>query len=354
MNSHHEEQLKKFAEITLTDTERSFLDAKILNYLAVHKEQKEGVSWMYKIRGYYTLSPYSSDRLATLFYRGTTLALILILLSGGTLAFASTNALPGDFLYPIKVNVNEKIQETLTTSTEKKLVFQEKKIEKRLVEIKTLKSTGQLTAKNAHIAEEVLKQHVEEFSQTADTLNEEGKEGVVIATATKLIPVITEYTDTDLGTKEESMKPEENETSTVDTTSDNIETKKVETGIEQPKDTSIEKTDVENGSASGTATSATLKMMAPIQKTEGIKEEATLKSSTQENVQSVTNTTKDNEQVREKTIAPKTEEQEVSEKLAKSIQDQTDKISDVIKKISGESESVPKEETIPIKVDAKK
>lgn len=349
MNNKYEEQLKKLSDIKLTETERSSLDAKILNYLAVHKKQKETVSWIYKVRGYYTLSPYSSDRLASLFYRGTTLALILILVSGGTLTFASTSALPGDFLYPIKVNVNEKIQETLTTSTEKKLVFQEKKIEKRLVEIKTLKSTGQLTAKNAYIAEQVLKQHVEDFAQTANILQEAGKEGVVIATATKLIPVISEYTDTNLGTKESPEETGETTVSTGETIFNNTEDKKKETGIEESKDTSTEK----KTSGEEISEGATLsKMMVLDSET---KEDAGSAKLSEKETEDSTAYTKEKQETVEKNGTAKTEEDSISENLAKSIQDQTDKISDVIRKVSGELEDTQKEEPpIPTKTEIKK
>jgi len=70
------------------------------------------------------------------------LALILIL-GGGTSALAN-QALPGDFLYPIKVNVNEGIRTTLTFSSQAQAQWDVERAQKRLEEAEQLAAQNRL------------------------------------------------------------------------------------------------------------------------------------------------------------------------------------------------------------------
>lgn len=88
--------------------------------------------------------------------------LILALVGGGT-AYAAESAVPGDALYSIKVNVNEKITEALATSIETKAAAHAKFAERRLREAEVLAERGALTAKTKEEIEMRLDHHAEEI-----------------------------------------------------------------------------------------------------------------------------------------------------------------------------------------------
>lgn len=75
-----------------------------------------------------------------------TLVIIVALLFGGGTSFAAEGALPGDILYPIKIHVNENIQELAAVSDEAEAKVQAKLAERRLEEAEKLASRGKLTA----------------------------------------------------------------------------------------------------------------------------------------------------------------------------------------------------------------
>ncbi len=69
------------------------------------------------------LSPYS--RYISLSRHIGASALALCLLLGGSLSYAAAGSLPGDLLYPVKININEKISSTLARSDEAKAKAEE-------------------------------------------------------------------------------------------------------------------------------------------------------------------------------------------------------------------------------------
>lgn len=72
---------------------------------------------------------------------------LLALLGGGT-SFAAESALPGDFLYSVKVKVNEPVAAALHLSEDSKARFQAELAEKRLNEASALAAEGRLNSEN--------------------------------------------------------------------------------------------------------------------------------------------------------------------------------------------------------------
>ncbi|MFZ2072123.1 MAG: DUF5667 domain-containing protein [Minisyncoccia bacterium] len=73
---------------------------------------------------------------------------ILLLILGGGTSYAAENSLPGDFLYTIKVHVNENVEGFLALNPKARAKLNEKIIEKRLEEVDKLASLGKLNEKN--------------------------------------------------------------------------------------------------------------------------------------------------------------------------------------------------------------
>lgn len=59
---------------------------------------------------------------------------------------AATHALPGDILYPVKVNINEEVQGVLITSSEARVAWEQERAERRLEEAGQLAAAGKLDA----------------------------------------------------------------------------------------------------------------------------------------------------------------------------------------------------------------
>lgn len=70
---------------------------------------------------------------------------ILMTMSGGTV-LAAESSLPGDILYTVKVNVNERILTSMAVSAESRAQLEERLAERRLEELNTLNRMGRLTA----------------------------------------------------------------------------------------------------------------------------------------------------------------------------------------------------------------
>lgn len=87
------------------------------------------------------------------------IVLILALLLSGSVSVAANNTVPGDILYPIKVNVNEQLHSAVSFSNESKAAFEAERANRRLVEAEQLAAQGKLTAEvaadlNARFVEE--------------------------------------------------------------------------------------------------------------------------------------------------------------------------------------------------------
>ena len=87
--------------------------------------------------------------------------LILTVIGSGT-AYAAEGALPGDVLYPIKVNVNEKIAAAVAVSAEAKAAVHARLAERRMEEAQTLASRGTLTADAKAVLEANFESHATE------------------------------------------------------------------------------------------------------------------------------------------------------------------------------------------------
>lgn len=90
-----------------------------------------------------------------------TFVLIVVLVGGGS-AYAAEGAVPGDALYSIKVNVNEKVAEALAVSIEARAAAHAKFAERRMREAEVLAERGALTASTKEEIEVRLDHHAAE------------------------------------------------------------------------------------------------------------------------------------------------------------------------------------------------
>ena len=72
-------------------------------------------------------------------------AFLIFILTGGTLAYSAEGTVPGDLLYPVKVNVTEPIRDVLATTPSAKAEWDAAKAARRLSEAETLANRNKLT-----------------------------------------------------------------------------------------------------------------------------------------------------------------------------------------------------------------
>lgn len=123
--------------------------------------------------------------------KAVSLVLIALIVVGGSgVSYASTDSLPGDKLYNVKINVNEKIEEKLAFSTEAKVVVQRQQVERRLTEAQKLVEKKDLSPEKKEIVKTNLEKNVKDVTESIENLKKEGKIEEALDTTSKIAPVL--------------------------------------------------------------------------------------------------------------------------------------------------------------------
>ncbi len=128
----------------LTDSERIFARNDLTYFMSTHPIRIPLHIQVYDslVEGF---SKTSRNTVHNVVARPITTALVLTLFMGVGTSYAAEGALPGDSLYPVKIQVNEKIQGALALSDEAKADFYASRAERRLEEVELLTAQGRLT-----------------------------------------------------------------------------------------------------------------------------------------------------------------------------------------------------------------
>jgi hypothetical protein len=94
-------------------------------------------------------------------------------LVGTGTVYAADLALPGDTLYPVKINVNEKVAEVLATSPAAKAEFHASVAQKRLEEAETLAVEERLDASASLVIEENFERHAKMVAELEEELEDD-------------------------------------------------------------------------------------------------------------------------------------------------------------------------------------
>ncbi len=126
---------------TLSEERRAHMRAVLEKYTAIHP--------LHNDTAYNTFSTLLSDLLVNIVRRPlavSALALVLLIASTGSLAYASEGALPGDRLYDVKVGVLEPLRGALTFTPSAQADWQMTLATRRIDEAATLASRGTLSS----------------------------------------------------------------------------------------------------------------------------------------------------------------------------------------------------------------
>lgn len=179
------------AETRLTSDEKGAMRA----YLSEYRAMKPllHVTDMQELRheGQARPSPLSG-----LFLKPMPIILAVALLFAGStgVSLAAQHALPGDFLYPVKVSVDEKVEGAFAVSTGAKASFDTTLADRRLSEAETLAAKGALTASAAGTLQASFTENTENASAHIVALESENSGDAAVA-ETKLAAVLSTHAD---------------------------------------------------------------------------------------------------------------------------------------------------------------
>ncbi|MEK7460562.1 MAG: hypothetical protein AAB628_03380 [Patescibacteria group bacterium] len=153
--------IKHLAKKTrLADSEKASIRQELIRYAEAHP-----ASYVPHAK-----SPFSFHMRSKRVLSGTVLLGILL---GGSLSFAAETALPGNILYPIKVNINEPARGALLVSEQEKADWDMRLVERRLAEIAKLSASENTSPEVQQLAEERLAQYTDRVKKHIDKFDEQ-------------------------------------------------------------------------------------------------------------------------------------------------------------------------------------
>lgn len=100
---------------------------------------------------------------------------LAVVLSGGGVAFAAEQALPGDALYPVKVGVNEEVRAVLAMSDEAKAEWEAERATRRLDEAARLSARGELDQEALAAVESGFRTHADKVRTRIAAFEQRGE-----------------------------------------------------------------------------------------------------------------------------------------------------------------------------------
>ena len=174
MNTHDSQlknRLESLNEVRLSASSRERLATDLKAYAAFHPVREAG-------QGRFKMQVPFIGPVITLITQPKhfmpALLITFVLLAGGGTSLAAQNAVPGEILYPIKIDVNEKIVSALTVGAEAEASLHAKLAKERLEEAEELAAEGKLSAEFAQALAVNLKEHSDQAEALSAKLEARG------------------------------------------------------------------------------------------------------------------------------------------------------------------------------------
>ncbi len=174
------EQLKKKSEsIRMQKAERADLRARVVSYMEYHPlptslqgQSKESVA----------SKSFVPMKLNMTYARSFAGIFTMILMVG--IPVVAERAVPGDVLYPVKVQFNEELRSSLSFSPYAKVEWETKRLERRLAEARLLEDEGKLTDEIEAKVAQAVQNHSDAAQQEIATLRESDSDEAALAEIT--------------------------------------------------------------------------------------------------------------------------------------------------------------------------
>jgi hypothetical protein len=166
MSEQFEKIFEQARKISLRPDERARMREQILHFIKTHPVKSPEVE------------AFPQQRLAFSFLsfmrKPVPIVLAGVLILGGSLSAAAEKSLPGDTLYPVKLQVNEGVQEALTFSPQSSADLQMALAQKRLDEAEQLSAEGKLNSTVRGEVEANFHKHAQHVKDRVTALQAQG------------------------------------------------------------------------------------------------------------------------------------------------------------------------------------
>ena len=176
-------QFKKQAEsIRMRASERRELKERLVSYMEYHPlpsemRASEGVSK--KLQSTVTSEPFFAFNFNTTYFRNFSGVFVLIMILA--VPVIAEKSLPGDVLYPVKVQFTEEVRASLSFTPFAKVEWETERLERRISEARLLASEGKLTEEIQKQFAEAIKSHADSAQRGLALLKESDSDKAAIA-----------------------------------------------------------------------------------------------------------------------------------------------------------------------------
>jgi len=177
------EQFKKQSEgIHLKASERTALRERIVSYMEYHPLPQELVSARQEKTLGIISEPFVAIKLNAAYLRS--FAGVFAVLTIVAVPFVAERSMPGDMLYPVKVEFNEELRSSLSLSPYAKVAWETERLERRISEARLLANEGKLSAEAEQKVAEAIKTHTDAAQRGIAALREDDSDEAAIAEIT--------------------------------------------------------------------------------------------------------------------------------------------------------------------------
>jgi hypothetical protein len=176
------EQFKKQSEgIRMRASERNELRERLISYMEYHPLPAEVASRKGARQTLESIvsEPFVAFKISSLYIRSFAGAFAVFLILG--VPFVAEHSMPGDILYPVKVQFNEEVRSGLSFSPYAKVAWETERLERRIAEARLLASEGKLTEEKEQEVAEAVKTHTDAAQREIAELRESDSDEAVIA-----------------------------------------------------------------------------------------------------------------------------------------------------------------------------
>lgn len=181
-------QLKDVAsETRLSHVEKAAIKSQLLRYVKTHPVNISNAA-SHAIPSPFSIRSFRNKKTLSAFVVGG-------ILLGSSVSFAAENTLPGDLLYPVKINLNEKVRDALAITPQAKADWAVQKAERRLVEAEKLAVAPSVPTPIKISAEDNFKAATRDAQNAITTLDNNKDSKDAIAATAKLSEMLRNHED---------------------------------------------------------------------------------------------------------------------------------------------------------------
>jgi hypothetical protein len=176
------QQFKKQSEsIRMRASERNELRERLVSYMEYHPLPAEVASrkGAQKTLESIISEPFVAIKVSSLYLRSFAGVFAIFLILG--VPFVAERSMPGDILYPVKVQFNEEVRSGLSFSPYAKVAWETERLERRIAEARLLASAGKLTEEKEQEVAEAVKTHTDAAQREIAELRESDSDEAAIA-----------------------------------------------------------------------------------------------------------------------------------------------------------------------------